>query len=116
MPRQGEVWLSYFPGQPQDPHQPRPALVVSEDGRNSSRQHAMVVPCFSAGRPGPTRVVLAAGMGGLPHDSVLFCEEIATVDYYFFGQGPLGPPVPEYVLDQVGRAVRRAMGEVIDFA
>jgi hypothetical protein len=33
-PRRGEIWLVYTSGQPDDPHQPRPALVVSANVRN----------------------------------------------------------------------------------
>ena len=74
-PRRGEFWTAYTPGQPDDPHQPRPVLVVSEDVRNRLRDDVIVVPAFSAGRLGPTRVPVPANFGGLPHDSVLFCEE-----------------------------------------
>jgi hypothetical protein len=52
-------------------------------------------------------------MGGVPHDSVLFCEEITTMHRDFLSDGPLGSPVPEELLEQVLRAVRRALGEVI---
>ncbi len=112
-PRRGEIWLVYTPGQPEDPHQPRPALIVSENVRNRLADDAIVVPIFSAGRLGPTRVPLAAGTGGIPHDSVLFCEEITTIADDFLKDGPLGPPVPAAVLHAVLRAVRRALGEVI---
>lgn len=103
----------YTPGEPADPHQPRPALVVSENVRNRLTHDLIVVPAFSAGRLGPTRLLIDAGTGGLPHDSVLFCEEITTIDRSFLAEGPLGPPVPEVVLEQIPRAVRRALGEVI---
>lgn len=112
-PRRAEIWFVYVPGQPDDPHQPRPALVVSDDVRNRLSDDLIVVPAFSAGRLGPTRVALPAGMGGVAHDSILFCEEITTIDRDFLARGPLGPPVPEEIMRQVLRAVRRALGEVI---
>ncbi|MBI2911327.1 MAG: type II toxin-antitoxin system PemK/MazF family toxin [Chloroflexi bacterium] len=112
-PRRGEVWLVYTPGQPDDPHQPRPALVISDDVRNRLRDDLIVVPIFSEGRIGPSRVPLPAGTGGIDHDSILFCEEITTIDRDFLDGGPLGEPVSESLLRRVVRAVRRALGDVV---
>ncbi len=88
-------------------------LIVSENVRNRLRDDVIVVPIFSRGRPGPTRVALPRGMGGIGHASMLFCEEITTIDVDFLGRGPLGPPVAENVLREITRAVRRALGEVL---
>lgn len=112
-PRRGEIWLVYTPGQPDDPHQPRPALVVSENVRNRRSDDLIVVPIFSGGSLGPTRVRITAGTGGIRHDSVLFCEEITTIADTLLARGPLGAAVPASLLDHVLRAVRRALGEVL---
>lgn len=88
-------------------------LVISEDIRNRSRRSAIFVPAFSRGRLGPTRVPLEQGVGGIDHQSVLFCEEVTTLDYEFLADGPLGELVPAAVLARVVRAVRRAVGEVV---
>ncbi len=112
-PRQGQVWWARLPGQPDDPHQPRPVLVVSENVRNRRTDDVMVVPLFSQGALGPTRVSLQAGEGGIRRDSVLFCEEIATIDQEFLVDGPLGEPVADDVISRVIRAVRRALGEPV---
>jgi len=112
-PRRGEIWFVHTPGRPDDPHQPRPALVVSADVRNALRDHVIVVPAFSTGRPGPTRVVLPAGVGGLDHHSVLFCDEVTTLHHGFLSERPAGPPVPGRVLKEVVRAIRRALGDVV---
>ena len=112
-PRRGELWLVHTPGQPDDPHQPRPALVVSDDIRNRMTDDLIVVPLFSRGRPGPTRVQLRAGSGGLDHASVVFCDEITTIDRDFLHQGPLGPRIDKSVMDTVVRAIRRAIGEIV---
>ena len=101
------------PGQPDDPHQPRPALVVSEDVRNRLRDDLIVVPAFSTGRLGPTRVPLTAGDGGIRKDSVLFCEEVTTIDRDFLHRGPLGDRLAPGQMRQVVRAIRRAVGEVL---
>jgi mRNA-degrading endonuclease toxin of MazEF toxin-antitoxin module len=73
----------------------------------------IVVPIFTTGRLGPTRVAITAGSGGTADDSVLFCEELTTIDRDFLQQGPLGPPVPASVLETIVRSIRRAMGEVV---
>ena len=101
------------PGQPDDPHQPRPALVISEDVRNRLRDDLIVIPVFSSGKPGPTRVSLPANAGGLRPPGLLFCEEITTIDRDFLSRGPLGPPLSSQVINAAVRAVRRALGDLI---
>jgi mRNA interferase MazF len=107
------MWLVRTPGQPDDPHQPRPALVVSDDIRNRMTDDLIVVPLFSRGRPGPTHVPLPAGAGGLDHESVAFCEEVSTIDRDFLRRGPLGPRLDDAAIDAVVRGIRRAVGEVV---
>ncbi|HET7770907.1 MAG TPA: hypothetical protein VFN74_19190 [Chloroflexota bacterium] len=58
-------------------------------------------------------MVLSRGMGGLPHDSIAFCEEVTTLDFDFLAVGPLGDVVPERVLHQAVSAIRRALGDVV---
>jgi mRNA-degrading endonuclease toxin of MazEF toxin-antitoxin module len=87
--------------------------VISVDVRNALRDHVIVVPLFSAGRPGPTRVALPAPLGGLDHDSVLFCDEVTTLHHEFMSERPLGAPVPGRILRDVVKAVRRALGDVV---
>ncbi len=109
-PQRGEIWYAFLPGQPDDPHQPRPCLVVSIDVRNRRSDDVIVVPIFSHGRLGPTHVAILTGMGGLSRDSVLFCEEIATLDQSFLARGPLGPLAPRRVLDDVVQGILFAVG------
>ena len=103
-----------MPGLPNDPHQPRPALVVSTDIRNAQRRDILVVPAFSAGRIGPTRVPIAIDTGGMPHDSVLFCDLVTAIHRDYLAEGPLGAPVPEALMQSVVLGVRRALGEVLE--
>lgn len=105
--------MVFTPGQPDDPHQPRPALVVSEDIRNRLRDDLIVVPVFSTGRLGPTRIQVSAGAGGLRNESMLFCEEITTIDRDFLTRGPLGPRLRAELMDSVVMAIRRAIGEIV---
>lgn len=102
-----------MPGQPDDPHQPRPALVVSADVRNRLADDVMVIPIFSQGADGPTHVRIERGVGGLKKDGVLFCEELTTLDRDFLSRGPWGPAVPGDVVLAAIRAVRRALGEAV---
>jgi len=87
-------------------------VVVSENVRNRVRDDLIVVPVFSAGQLGPTRVRLPARSGGLRHDSVIFCDEITTIDHDFLARGPVGTLSPK-LIEAVVRGVRRAMGEVV---
>lgn len=73
----------------------------------------IIVPLFSRGRLGPTRVALPPHAGGLAHGSVAFCEEITTVDRDFLVRGPLGQRLDAAMMDSVIRAVRRAIGELV---
>ena len=73
----------------------------------------IVVPAFSSGRSGPTRVALPAGLGGLDHDSVLFCDEITTIHHDFMGERSLGQPLPGRVMKDVVIAIRRALGDIV---
>lgn len=111
-PGRGEIWNVFTPGQPSDPHQPRPALVVSVDQRNRAEDDVLVVPIFSRGASGPTHVPIRGGTGGIAHDSVLFCEEVTTIDIDFLEEGPLGDKVSDSVLRQVVRGIRIAAGDV----
>lgn len=87
--------------------------MVSENVRNTVRDDLIVVPMFWRGRAGPTRVPLPAGAGNVPFDSVLFCEEITTLDRDFLASGPLGSPLDGHRMHEVVRAIRRAIGEVV---
>jgi len=87
--------------------------VISADVRNALRDHVIVVPIFSSGRLGPTRVALPAGTGGLDHDSVVFCDEVTTLHHAFLGNRPPGSRVPARILKDVVKAIRRAVGDVV---
>ena len=73
----------------------------------------IVVPIFSLGAEGPTHVPLGRGSGGIKKDSVLFCEELTTLDRDLLGRGPRGSLVEAEVLEAVVRAIRRAVGETL---
>ena len=114
-PKRGEVWLAYTPGPARDEaiRHPRFVLIVSADALNRNREHVMVVPIFSTGTLGPTRLVIPADGTGLRQDGVLFCEELTTIDKPLFEPevGPRGH-VDAALLEAVVLAVRRALGDM----
>ena len=57
-------------------------------------------------------MTLAAAASGLRHESVIFCEEITTIDRDFLSRGPIGTLSPK-LMEAVVRGVRRAIGEVV---
>lgn len=105
--------MVYTPAQPDDPHQPNPAIVVSEDVRNRLRDDLILVPLFSAGKLGPTRVQLAPGTGRLRRASVAYCEEVTTVDRDFLSRGPLGKRLSPPEFADIIRGIRRALSDAL---
>ena len=71
-----------------------------------------MVPIFSAGNLGPTRLPIPAHGTGLHHDGVLFCEELTTIDEDFFEEGGPCGRVSSALLDDAVIAVRRALGDI----
>jgi mRNA interferase MazF len=111
-PKKGEIWWVSLPGPPRDPHQPRTAIIVSRDSRNSVAQDVLVVPTFSKpANLNDTYVEIAAGEGGLPKDSVAKCDQVTTLDKEFLQKGPLGDRINQALMWQIHRSVRRALGE-----
>lgn len=112
-PRRGEIWPVLLPNQPGDTHTPRPGLVVSLDVRNRLAGDVIVVPLSTNLRPLTTHVLVATGIGGLSQDSMAKCEQVTTLDKRLLGRGPLGGHVPDNVLNDVVRGIRRGIGEVL---
>lgn len=112
-PRRGEIWLVELPNQPSDPHTPRPGLVVSGNVRNRLAGDVLVVPLSASLRPLPTHVLVAAGEGGQHYDSMAKCEQITSLEKGFLVEGPLGPPLADQRMDEVVRAIRRAVGDLV---
>jgi mRNA interferase MazF len=112
-PQKGEVWWVNLPNQPRDPHQPRTAIVISRDSRNAYADDYMVVPTFSnLTAKIDSHIVIAAGEGGLPHESVAKCEQLTTLQRSFLVKGPLGGRISQALMWRLHYAVRKAMGEI----
>lgn len=88
----------------------RPVLVVSVDARNERANDVIVIPCSRTLREGPTHVRLARGEAGVPHDSILKCEQITTLRKEDVDPLPLGATLKGGRMAEVERAVLRAIG------
>jgi mRNA interferase MazF len=111
-PLKGEVWYVKIPNQPEDPHQPRPAIVVSRDVRNQLANDIMVVPVFG-GSSGynDSYVTIPTGEGGLTKESTAKCDQMTTINKKLMGRGPLGRRIGPDLMRQIHYSVRRALGE-----
>ncbi len=112
LPKRGEVWLVNLPNTPGDPHQPRPAIVVSTNGRNQGCHDVIVVPTTSENielNPN-SHVAIAKGEGGLPKDSIVKCEQVTTLDKRFLTQGPLGAAIHRSIMWKIARAINYVIG------
>lgn len=92
----------------------RPVLVLSPDYRNEHARDVIVVPCSTRLRFAPAHVALRKGEGGVPHPSVLHCEQVSTVPRDLLEPAPLGAPLTSARMDEVVRAVLRAIGVPIE--
>jgi mRNA-degrading endonuclease toxin of MazEF toxin-antitoxin module len=101
-----------IPNQPDDPHQPRPAIVVSRDIRNQVATDIMVVPVF--GEPSGYNdcyVTIPMHEGGLKKESTAKCDQATIISKKMLGKGPLGARINPILMRQIHYAVRRALGE-----
>jgi mRNA-degrading endonuclease toxin of MazEF toxin-antitoxin module len=86
-------------------------LIISTDEQNELTDDVIVIPIYSKGVLGPRHVAIRQGVGGIWHDSVLFCEEVSALDRALLVEGPYARPVPDELLREVVLGVRRAIGD-----
>lgn len=114
-PQNGEIWWVKLPNQPADPHQPRPAIIVSTNGRNKGCNDVVVVPLTSSGsfKPHPlVHIHIPKGEGGAQRDSYARCDQITTLDKSLLDpKGPLGSPIAVSYRWQIIEGVRRSIGD-----
>jgi mRNA interferase MazF len=91
----------------------RPVLVISPDVRNERASDVLVVPVTTVLRPAPTHVTLRVGEGGVKQASLLKCEQVTTLHRDDVEGEPLGPSLSRARLDEVVRAVLRAIGVAV---
>lgn len=94
----------------------RPVLVLSPDVRNERATDVIVIPCTTVLRPAPTHVALREGEGGAPQESMLKCEQITTLHRDDVDPSPLGESLRPRKLEEVERAVLRAIGVPVPLA
>src|SRR5688572_25696705 len=105
-PRRGEVWMVDFPDDPKL----RPALIVSPDVRNELANSILAVPVTTNLRPAPTHVLLLAGQGGLPQQSMARCENVSYLHKSRLGRGPLGGSISPALMRDVEQCLLRGLG------
>lgn len=88
----------------------RPALVIQVDKANTASPHTIIIPFTTKIRRVtlPSHVMMAAGAGGLPEDSILLCEQIRVIDKRRLVRR-LGSIGQEH-LGEVGRALMTVLG------
>jgi len=112
-PRRGEIYLASLRTRPAR-RKVRPVLVISPDVRNRWAGDVLVVPISTYLRPAPTHVFLDRTEGGLPHPSVVKCEQITCLDKALLDPHPLGRPLSFDRMRVVERALLTSLG-VFDF-
>jgi mRNA-degrading endonuclease toxin of MazEF toxin-antitoxin module len=79
-PRRGEIWWAHFATD--TPGKNRPAVIVSQDGRNQHPRadSVLAIPLStSIQNVGPWHLLLRAGETGLREDSVAWAENLSAV-------------------------------------
>jgi mRNA-degrading endonuclease toxin of MazEF toxin-antitoxin module len=110
-PRRGDVWRVDFPNRPDDPHLPRPAIVISNDRHNEFADTVLVIPVFNDdGLPKllPTHIPIAKGTAGLTKNSRAMCEHIASIGKDRLVGTALGV-MPSVVLTALVQGIKKAV-------
>jgi mRNA interferase MazF len=110
-PQRGEIYFVQLPNQPNDPHQPRPAVVISPNGRNRGANDIIVVPLTSVKQAHALlHVLIPKGEGGLPKESCARCEKVTTIDKTLLASGPLGAPIHTSFIYRIEAGIKYAVG------
>ncbi|MBI4532396.1 MAG: type II toxin-antitoxin system PemK/MazF family toxin [Candidatus Melainabacteria bacterium] len=118
VPKRGEVWwVNQNPIIPNDPHLPRPVIIVSTNPRNRHWNSVIVVP-LSTGLTNLYPAIhkfLPRGSGGLPQDSYARCDLVSNIAKSCLDpSGPIGPILADKFLWEIVRGVRAAIGDTPD--
>ena len=119
VPKRGEVWwVNQNPIIPNDPHLPRPVVIVSTNPRNKYWNSVIVVP-LSTGLTNPYPAFhkfVPQGAGGLPQDSYARCDLVSNLEKSCLDtSGSLGPILSNKFLWEIIKGIRAAIGDNPDF-
>ena len=88
-------------------------MIVSLDVRNRLANDIIAVPISTTLRTSPTHVELTKGEGGLEQTSMAKCEQITILNKTFLFRGPFSGTISPMKMNEVERAIQRAVGIVI---
>jgi mRNA-degrading endonuclease toxin of MazEF toxin-antitoxin module len=108
-PKRGEIWWVRLPQYPLDRHQPRPAVIVSENGRNRKADKVHVVPLTSTSKGHFLDVAIPHELCGLAKDGFAKCGELSCISKLMLRQGPVGQPLPDELVDKIVELSRRVL-------
>jgi mRNA-degrading endonuclease toxin of MazEF toxin-antitoxin module len=108
-PLRGHLYWAILPGDKR-----RPVLVLSPNARNERAHDVIVAPLTTTLRPSPTHVRLRPREAGARAASVVACERITTLEREVLDPPPLGGPLSSERLNEVAKAVLRAIGVPIE--
>jgi len=86
---------------------------VSPTRRNLLASDVIVVPVSGVLRPMVWHVRLKRGEGGLARESMAKCEQVTTIPRHAIEPTPLGAPLSEDRMREIGRAIQSAVGIVL---
>lgn len=115
LPKRGEVWwVKQNPIMPNDPHLPRPAVIISTNPRNRTWNSVIVVP-FSTALQNPYPIFhkfVPKGQGGLPQDSYARCDLVSNIEKSCLDPGgALGSILADKYLWEIVKGVRATIGD-----
>ena len=88
--------------------------MLSPNARNERAHDVIVAPLTTTLRPSPTHVRLRPREAGARAASVVACERITTLEREVLDPRPLGGPLSSERLNEVAKAVLRAIGVPIE--
>lgn len=117
-PKRGEVWWAQQnPIIPNDPHLPRPVVIISTNARNKAWGSVIVVPLSTSLQNSyPSfHKLIPRGEGGLDRESHARCELVSNIEKTCLDQkGPIGSPLSEKFVWQIVQGIRAAIGDSLD--
>lgn len=72
-----------------------------------------MVPTYSKAKPHHTHVDIHKGQGGILENSKAACAELFTLDKSLLHDGPLGQPLSDEIMQQIVKAVRVSIGDLV---